>query len=151
MSNLYNRSLLSRFDTIQIQGLLDGALDSVERLSLANTQARDAILARLRFRQQLLKALASDLATDKATQIQHWTNCLELLPQVRETRNSAKAVPKASSVKIQRTLASSVPPRPMVEVAFEDAHEFLRHLCQDAAEVYQVLDCNGSSSVLVCA
>ncbi|KAL8971077.1 MAG: hypothetical protein Q9183_001225 [Haloplaca sp. 2 TL-2023] len=148
VSNLYNRSLLSRFDTIQIQGVLSDALESVERLSLGNTQVRDAILARLRFRRQILEALASDLATDKTTQIQHWTHCLELLPQVRETRKPAKAVPKASSVKIQRTLASSVPPRPMVEVAFEDAHEFLRHLCQAAAEVYQILDCNGSSSVL---
>ncbi|KAL8872869.1 MAG: hypothetical protein Q9174_001578 [Haloplaca sp. 1 TL-2023] len=150
VSNLYNRSLLSSFDTLEIQGLLDEALNSVKSLSLGNTPARDAILARLTFRQQLLKALASDLATDEATQVQHWGRCLDLLPRVQETRVSAKAVPKASSVKVQRTLASSVPPRPMVEVAFEDAHKFLRHLCQDAAEVFQILDCTGSSSVLVC-
>lgn len=39
----------------------------------------------------------------------------------------------------------------MVEVSFEDAQAFLGHLCQDAGDVYHILECHGSSNILVCA
>src|SRR5271156_6310541 len=56
-------------------------------------------------------------------------------------------VESAFSLKIQRTLASSAPPRPMVTVELPDALSYLERLCCDAADVYQLCDVPGSQNL----
>lgn len=149
MSNLYNRRLLDDFDASDMQQLIDEALSFAEGKSAWDDGLRKAISVRLTLRRRLLIAMGSDLSPDKDAQIRCWKHCSELLPALIETRVVSKPVKAAFSIKIQRRLASSVPPRPMVEATFDETHAFLANLCRDAADVYRVLDYHGSSNILV--
>ncbi|KAL8691283.1 MAG: hypothetical protein Q9218_003462 [Villophora microphyllina] len=148
VSNLYNRNFLTHIDKASIQKLLDEALEYIERQSSIDELIRYAILTRLNLRRQLLDTAASDLDLGQDVQTQNWKLCSELLPKLRESHKIARPIKEAFSIKIQRRLASSVPPRPMVEIDFEDAHTFLQHLCRDAADVYNVTEYHGSSNIL---
>lgn len=149
MSNLYNRTLLDEFDSLGIQELLDEALSFADQQSSMDSALRKAICTRLTLRKRLLSALEFDLGPHQHAQIRHWQHCLELLPEVRQSHRLSKPVENAFSIKIQRTLASSVPPRPMVQNTFEETHTFLSNLCRDAADVYRVLSYYGCSNILV--
>jgi hypothetical protein len=58
-------------------------------------------------------------------------------------------MPEAFSLKIQRKLASTVPPRPMVQIPSDDALAHLERLCQDAIDMQQMLDYRGPSNFKV--
>ncbi|KAL8700157.1 MAG: hypothetical protein Q9201_005601 [Fulgogasparrea decipioides] len=148
VSNLYNRNLLTDVAAEEIHELLGQAIYLTEQETSIDEAVRSAITNRLRLRERLLIAVECDLNPDKDAQIQYWKHCAELLPDLLKTRRIAKPVQEAFSIKIQRRLASSVPPRPMVEVDFNDAHVFLCHLCRDAADVYYILECSGNSNIL---
>ncbi|KAL8728353.1 MAG: hypothetical protein Q9181_005374 [Wetmoreana brouardii] len=148
VSNLYNRNLLTDIAAEEIHELLDQAIRLTEQEISIDEAVRSALTIRLRLRARLLIAVECDLNPDRDVQIQFWKHCAELLPDLLETRRIAKPVQEAFSIKIQRRLASSVPPRPMVEVDFKDAHVFLGHLCRDAADVYHILECSGNSNIL---
>jgi len=78
-----------------------------------------------------------------------WSATLQLLPGIKSEREMARPVPESFSVKLQRKLASSVPPRPVVSVAFEDAYEHLERVCKDGLVVAEVLDFHDSHSLMV--
>lgn len=59
-------------------------------------------------------------------------------------------MPDAFSLKIQRKLASTVPPRPMVTISSDDALAHLKRLCQDAIDMQQMLDYTGPSNFKEC-
>lgn len=149
VSNLYNRNLLSDFDGAHVELLLHEAIQFTEQQSKLDEACRRAILARLTLRQRILRAMELDLNLVKPNGVQLWRDCEDLLPEIRQTQTLGTPAKEAFSVKMQRKLASSVPPRPMVEIKFEDAHAFLHNLCRDAADVYHVLDYNGCSNLLV--
>ena len=112
-------------------------------------EIRQAIQLRLVLRDRLLSAVESDLSGDQADRIRRWEQCLELLPKLRDTWSFGVPVKEACSTKIQRRLASSMPPRPLVEISFEDAYTHLTHLCRNGTEVYRVLEYHGSTTLLV--
>ena len=62
-----------------------------------------------------------------------------------------KAVDEAFSLKIQRRLASTVPPRPMVKISPEDAIKHLKRFFHDAIDAQQILDYHGPYNLQVCA
>lgn len=149
MLNLYNRKLLDDFNVTGIKKLIDEALTFTEQQASMNDALRKAILARLTLRKHLLSALESDLNPDQHVQTRRWKDCSELLPGLLETHSLSKPIENAFSIKIQRTLASSVPPRPIARTTFDEAHTFFGSLCRDAADVYHVLNYHGSSNILV--
>ncbi len=149
MSNLYNRTLLDDVDTVDIQELLDEALNTAEQHSSIDDALRKAICTRLTLRKRLLDAFEFDLGPHQHAQVRSWRQCSELLPELRQTHRLSKPVEAAFSIKLQQTLASSVPPRPMVQNTFEETHTFLGNLCRDAADVYRILRYYGCSSLLV--
>ena len=51
-------------------------------------------------------------------------------------------------MKVQRTLASSVPPRPIVTIQFGDAIGHMRRLCCDSADVHQLAEVEGNENAL---
>ncbi|KAL8899329.1 MAG: hypothetical protein Q9192_001623 [Flavoplaca navasiana] len=134
VSNLYNRNLLTNFESDQIEVLLREAMKFTEQQSKIDEALRRAILARLTLRQQILRAMELELILEKDNRIQLWKNCMDLLPEIHQTQTLGTPVKEAFSVKMQRKLTSTVPPRPMVEITFDDAHEFLSNLCRDAAD-----------------
>jgi hypothetical protein len=63
-----------------------------------------------------------------------WPSILSHIPEITATHHLGKPVPDSFSTKIQRKLASTVPPRPIVDLAFSSAIEKLQQLCTDCSE-----------------
>lgn len=109
---------------------------------------RDAIRCRLVLRRHLLYALDEEEDL-RAKLTKHFTSCLALVPSLIESVSLGKRVPEAFSEKLQRKLASTVPPRPIVKINFEDALAHLKRLCQDAVNLQEVLDYRGPHNLRV--
>lgn len=97
-----------------------------------NDGLRSAIIARLQFRKDFLLALDLDCPLDSLSN--YWPPVLKHIAAITSTHQLGKTVPGSFSTKIQRRLASTVPPRPIVELDFKDAFEKLKQLCIDCEE-----------------
>lgn len=113
-------------------------------------ELREAIKCRLIFRREFLAALEQDIEVIRTRSTKHFANCLSRLPSLAKSTSLGKAVPDAFSLKIQRRLASTVPPRPMVNISVEDALAHLKRLCQDAIDLERILDYRGPYNFRVC-
>ncbi|EAW06427.1 N-alpha-acetyltransferase 35, NatC auxiliary subunit [Aspergillus clavatus NRRL 1] len=144
VTQLYNRSLLSQFDVEYFQDLLDRAISWTESTAdNIDSAMRDAIKHRLLLRRELLLALEGDVDIIEAKSTGRFESCLSQLPFLAKSVSLGRSVPEAFSLKIQRRLASTVPPRPMVNISSEDALAHLRRLCQDAIDLQELLEYGG--------
>jgi hypothetical protein len=93
---------------------------------------RKAIIDRLSFRLNLLRAFDLDCPLEHLSS--YWPPISLSLPLISSTQELGKTVPGSFSTKIQRRLASTVPPRPIVELSFPDAFQNLAQLVKDCEE-----------------
>lgn len=150
VTQLYNRNLLSSFDTSHFERLLDQAVACIDDEKAIDQELRDAIRCRLQFRREFLVALDQDLEVLDTRSTDNFVSCLSHLAALTESVSLGKPVPEAFSLKIQRKLASTVPPRPIVNISHEVALAHLKRLCQDAIDMQQMLDYRGPSNFKVC-
>jgi len=150
VANIYSRNLLADFGVVDISKKIDDAISYVEKDSSTsmNKTLKDGLLNRLDLRRTLLYAVQLDGIVNEQ-RMTVWDRCLELLPILLQTTKLGKPVPESFSIKIQRKLASSVPPRPIISISFDDAFAHLSRLCQNAKDAYRVLDYHGGSHLLV--
>ncbi|KAL6720174.1 N-alpha-acetyltransferase, non-catalitic subunit [Lecanora helva] len=147
VANLYHRKLLTDFESTEIDQNLDDAMNYLKLEQTALGNVGDALINRLEFRRYLLSAVrVHDLVDSQKASL--WDRCIELLPKLKSTTPLGKSVPGSFSMKIQRRLASSVPPRPIVILTFDDAHEQLSRVCQYGKEAYRALDYYGGTHLL---
>lgn len=131
-----------------IQLALSDALQYITEATV-DEPIKDSVASRLRLRINFLSALERGLEAAEDRTSEEWLSCIRILPSLTDTNSLGKPVEESFSLKIQRRLASSVPPRPMVKISFEDAMAHLKRLCKDAIDVLQVLDFHGSNNLLV--
>ncbi|KAJ4307613.1 N-alpha-acetyltransferase, non-catalitic subunit [Neodidymelliopsis sp. IMI 364377] len=118
---------------------LDAAVEVVEDPDLEITDAlRSAITSRLEFRRDLLRAL--DLEHPLEHMAASWPPVLQGLTTIKATHQLGNPVPGAFSTKMQRRLASTVPPRPIVEFEFKDALDLLEQICVDCEEATRFIN-----------
>ncbi|KAF2432306.1 Mak10-domain-containing protein [Tothia fuscella] len=98
-----------------------------------------AIKTRIEFRIELLLAMFTDEQHSYPLD-ESWMNVSAYLPDQYNTHHLGKAVPESFSPKIQRRLASTVPPKPMVELSYEDAFKKLQQMCLDCREAVRIVD-----------
>ncbi|CAG7923311.1 unnamed protein product [Penicillium olsonii] len=146
VSHLYNRNLLSAFDLSHFHRLLDQATAWVAEQTDIDQNLKEAIRCRLAFRHQFLSALDQDLEVLETRSTENFESCLSELGPLTQSVSLGKPVPEAFSLKIQRKLASTVPPRPMVHLSSDDALAQLKRLCQDAIDMQQMLDYTGPNN-----
>lgn len=150
MTHTFNRSLLENIDHELILKLLE---ETQELLSASLEMASDvkkALECRLHFRAQFLKIVEMAESRTSTNIKDLWIDLLAALPGLKSSTGLGKAVPSSFSVKIQRKLASTVPPRPIVQVSQEAAFDHLERLCRDASVVVEVLKYYDSHSLMVC-
>lgn len=148
MSNLYHRKLLPFFEAEDVQSLLEQAIGYVHQQDVLKTGGfQDAIVSRLSFRKSFLVSVGQK---SEYSQLDSWEYCLRELPVLLKTRSLGIPVNRAFSATIQRRLASTIPPRPIVEISFEQAHEHLRRTCQYIGESNRFRDYYGGSNLMVC-
>ncbi|CAI6328750.1 unnamed protein product [Periconia digitata] len=131
-SQTYNRVLFVQIPTDVFARELDAVIEAVEESTEIDKTLQSAIILRLNVRKTLLLALDIDLPLPYLAM--YWLPILNSLTTIEETHLLGKPVPSAFSTKIQRRLASTVPPRPIAEVAFKDAMKTFRQLCTDCQE-----------------
>lgn len=151
VTHLYHRKILSDFEVSDIERLLEDALAWLrqsEGLCIDGLQA--ALSNRIEFRKAFLSAMKLENPRDGPSQIHSWEICLNVLPSLLETKELGLAVETSFSTKIQRRLANTVPPRPIVKFSFEESYEFLYQLCQNGKESFRAIDCPDGNSWLVC-
>lgn len=129
-----------------MQLLLDDALTWIEGADI-NHDLKAAMECRLIFRQDFLNSLQADRETFPLAPHSS-LSCLPLLTEIGRSASLGERVEQSFSMKIQRTLASSVPPRPMVTIQFIDAVSHLERLCCDATDVYQLYSFEGNQDLL---
>ncbi|KAF2688921.1 amino-acid N-acetyltransferas-like protein subunit Mak10 [Lentithecium fluviatile CBS 122367] len=132
-TNTYNRVLFVQVPVDVFARELDAAVDLMEDPDLDIPDAlRKAITTRLDFRKSFLTALDLDLPLDNLSR--YWAPILSSITTIKNTHALGTPVPSSFSTKIQRKLASTVPPRPIVDLAFADALAKLTQLCTDCEE-----------------
>lgn len=151
MTNTYRRSLLGDFDDAAIQRLLGEALEVVEaNKETVSEEVATALFARLKLRESFLTAIHfTEQRTNSDSLKTPWIKMEELLQTIKETHPLQTPVPEAFSTKIQRKLASTMPPRPIVQLSFEDTYGHLKRLFGDGREVNDVLNYTNSQTLLV--
>lgn len=117
-----------------------------------NSQILDALESRLHLRDVFLSA------TECPQHVKHpdrarmpWKEGISILSSLKETHNLGKPVDDSFSAKLQRKLASTVPPRPIVQLGFDDAFGHLSRLFKDGLEVIGVLDYTDPQCLQVCS
>ena len=149
MSNLYHRKLLSDIELPEIDRKLHHAISYLENDKLCLERAfKDALINRLALRRQILSAARIDDIVNPQRAL-FWERCTELLPRLKTTAQLGKPVDRSFSAKMQRSLASTVPPKPIVIIRFDDAHTYLSRLCQYGRDAYRILDYHGGPNMLV--
>jgi hypothetical protein len=129
--------------------LLDQATAWLAEQNDIDQKLKNAIRCRLVFRHEFLSALDQDLDVLETRSTEKFDSCISQLGPLTESVSLGKPVPEAFSLKIQRKLASTVPPRPMVQITSDDALAHLKRLCQDAIDMQQMLDYRGPSNFKV--
>ena len=109
---------------------------------------KEALLSRLKFRQILLSAVQphGSLEFQRA---KLWEGCLELLPVLSQTNKLGVLPENSFGIKIQRKLASTVPPRPIVKIGFDEALSRLEGICRNGRDAYRILDCQSGTRLMV--
>lgn len=110
----------------------------------------DALSSRLELRHIFLDATESFMhMKDPPKARVPWEEAINLLPRICSTHSLGKAVEDAFSPKLQRKLASTVPPRAIVQLKFDDAFNHLSRLFNDGLEVIGVLKYTDSQCLQV--
>ena len=117
--------------------VLDEALDYLSITGEISCPVQSAIQSRLRFRRELLCVLK--LKNDLPTAVMEISGRVwPMLEEIKTTSDLGKPLNHCFSTRVQRTLASNYPPRPMVTVDFFDAVSFMETLCKDIDDIGQL-------------
>lgn len=132
VTHLFGRELLPKMGLDATIVLLDEAIDCVKSESDLFTDISDALISRLHFRKQFFMNLADDA--------NQWQHLISQLDVVRKSHDLTQPIPSAFSEKVQRQLATSTPPRPMLKVDWDTACKNWTKLCNDIIAAHRSTD-----------
>ncbi len=147
----YHRSLLNKADIEEIRETIQAARANIH--TLRNSWPAEmglALDARLELRYAFLRAIElTELRGHPEPAKTPWIQMAAVLENIKKTHDLGVPVPEAFSTKLQRHLASTMPPRPIVQLSFDDAYSHWQRLCEDGKEVNAVLKYTDSQTLLV--
>jgi len=152
VSNTYSRTLLDAVNHNDVLDCLQEAASLLESLKGSLPKdVLDALSARISLRQAFLRAtIASEDTADHVGLYDAWTQANKAL----DVFNKSLTVPTTRvadsfSAKIQQKLASTMPPRPIVELSLDEATGHLTKLFQDSLAAINITDYSDPQSLLV--
>ncbi|TGJ85470.1 hypothetical protein E0Z10_g3285 [Xylaria hypoxylon] len=151
VTNTYERDFLAHTPVLAVKGLLQTALTEIRAPKEGFPQEICAALeSRLELRIAFLEA--SDLSTmrDDTSELPKlpWTRMRHLIDSIENQHALGKPVPEAFSTKLQRRLASTMPPRAMVSLSFDECITHFKRFFQNGNEVIDVLQYTDPQSLL---
>lgn len=132
VTHLFGRELLPKIVVDEALQMLMDAKMRLEDLKSLSTEMKEALEFRIEFREQMLDALRGDA--------KGWGNLLDCMTIIQSSHHQATSVPDAFSSKVQRQLATSTPPRPMLNLPWDTAISKWQNLISDAVETYRIVD-----------
>ncbi|KAH8657006.1 amino-acid N-acetyltransferase-like protein subunit Mak10 [Tricladium varicosporioides] len=149
VTHTFNRSLLENIDHDAILDLISETTKLLYGVSSIRPELVDALDCRLTFRAAFLKTVHLAESRDSPKDLKaHWIALQALLPGIKTSSKLGNPVPSSFSHKLQRKLASTTPPRPIVHIGEAAAYDELERLCQDGAVAAEVLDYHDSHSLM---
>ncbi|RPB26326.1 hypothetical protein L211DRAFT_805150 [Terfezia boudieri ATCC MYA-4762] len=145
-TSTYNISLLDSINPRDVCEELEKTLQLLETVAdagLWRENIHSALKDRLSHRLAMLQGFSLDLEqyhSYKDIASPPWESCIKLCTQIEESHNLGKPVEEAFSTNVQRKLASTVPPRPKVDMPFAEAIGNLKRMCQEMMEIMKVLE-----------
>lgn len=152
VTNTYDRNLLCDIPLEPINSLLKKARSDLRAMGNAVTKEISAALdSRLELRIAFLRAmeLANIRKANPESLKMPWIQMNGLIQHINKQHSLAKPVPEAFSTKLQRRLASTMPPRPIVQLSFDDTYHHFKRMFQDGKEVMNVLKYHDPHSLLM--
>lgn len=135
-NQLFNRDLLHRFAGEDISEIGAATIAALEESNIDNN-VKQAIHVRLDFRMDVLEMLMHH-ADGRTPPKSLFSFLHEYLTEQQKTQSFGKPVEGAFSTKLQRRLASTVPPRPMVTVSMDEVWSFWTQMLNDCENVFSV-------------
>ncbi|KAI1262347.1 Mak10-domain-containing protein [Xylariaceae sp. FL1019] len=151
VTNTYDRYFLYDIPSNEILDLLNNAWGELHAVSVAIGPEICASLAyRIEFRIKFLLALEQLVSRDinSESPAPLWIEMRKLVDDIEIHHELEKPVPEAFSTKLQRRLASTMPPRPMVKLGFEECIVHFKRFSQTGIEVMDVLNYKDPQSLL---
>ncbi|KAK3320708.1 Mak10 subunit, NatC N-terminal acetyltransferase-domain-containing protein [Cercophora scortea] len=150
VTNTYHRSLLDNIDRDLIRDELMTARSILHNIRRTiSEEMAQALSFRLELRTAFLRAIElSDLRSNPESLSLPWSQMKAVWEPISKSHRLGTPVPEAFSTKIQRKLASTMPPRPIVHLSFEETYEHFRKLFADGIDVLKVLNYSDSQSLL---
>ncbi|KXL51369.1 hypothetical protein M433DRAFT_73094 [Acidomyces richmondensis BFW] len=122
VTHLFGRELMPYFGSNDALKLLDHAIDWINSSGLSH-DVQEALSQRLLFRRTLLATLSEDE--------NNWSHLPLILEALNRTHRVARPLPEAFSEKVQRKLATSTPPRPMLQLSWDYSYKKWHKMCED--------------------
>ncbi|KAF4969375.1 hypothetical protein FZEAL_10235 [Fusarium zealandicum] len=141
VTNTYNRTLLAEIQPHAIQQTIQEARNLLGTLgNEVSDEIRQALDRRLELRSLFLDATQSPQhVKEPEVARKPWAEAFGILADIKSSHSLGRPVDEAFSVKLQRMLASTMPPRPIVQLEFDDAFGHLTRLFRDGSELIDVL------------
>lgn len=153
MTQTNNISLMDHFDAEMIADMLE---DSLTWLDTEKAEFKPEIFEALTSRISLRQAMLIGFTKDVDEYYAHkdiesmWPKAKDLAFKVESSHSLGQPVDEAWSTSVQRKLASQVPPRPIVDIPFEQAIATLKQMCEEMLDIPKILKYESTSSVIVC-
>lgn len=153
VTNTYNRTLLANISLHDVREAISQAKRLLFEQSKYSMDYVFPLMYRLELREHFLSAAETPQQLDDPEKAERsWLNALYSIDKVKSSHESAsRAVPEAFSEKLQRKLASTMPPRSMVQMNFDDACGHLERLFRDGAEMVDVVHYTDPQCLQVCS
>jgi hypothetical protein len=146
----YGLPLFQAVDTSEIFRMLDSALQWLtDNEAALSKELVTALRNRLILRKLLLDDFAKGGESYQGGATSSWMESRALVLEMEKDHGLGKPVPEAWSMSVQRKLASSVPPRPLVETPFLEATATLKQLCSEMTDMLKILNYAGASNMMV--
>lgn len=137
-THTFNRNMLTDLDDDQCLKMLMEAEEWLTSQSEIDTQLSETLVLRLRSRRDMYDVILPSFSSGLTSE--DWLAIGARIQDLMKSHGDGKAVDEAFSPKVQRRLASTVPPRPITDLQFEEACQNLSCLCDDIREVLRVSD-----------
>ena len=122
VTHLFGRELLPQISADRALELLHEAVSLVSSVETQD-DVSNALLKRLQFRLSFLQNLMND--------DDEWNDMANYIREIKTDHDLATPLPAAFSEKVQRQLATSTPPRPMLQISWDLACQKWTELCHD--------------------
>ncbi|KAK5172750.1 N-alpha-acetyltransferase, non-catalitic subunit [Saxophila tyrrhenica] len=136
VTHMFGRELLPRVSLEEALELVDAATSRLRKSKTVDAEMKEALQQRMIFRTTFLCALAD--GGDES----RWERMVGLLGRIKTSHEIAKPLPEAFSEKVQRQLATSTPPRPMLTTSWDEACKKWTKMIEDVVAVNRLTDIN---------